>query len=90
VIIEIYAIKDKKIGLFQNPFFCTSIVVALRNLAIALDDPKSNLVRFAQDYALFKVGTFDDLAGETLPPQKGPELVTELLALIDERKANHG
>lgn len=63
--IEIYSIKDAKVGVYQSPFYAQNHAVAVRTLKSAVnDDTKTNLTLYPEDFQLFHVGTFDDVTGE--------------------------
>nr|WAE43465.1 MAG: nonstructural protein [Microviridae sp.] len=62
-ILNIYAIRDKKIGVYGKPFCETSDVQATRGLSIAVNDPTIQLSHFPDDFDLYKLGTFDEESG---------------------------
>lgn len=65
MIINVYSIKDTKVG-FESPFIRSNDDVALRDFkSAALYGPEPN--RFKQnpaDYELYKLGTFNQATGE--------------------------
>jgi len=75
------SIRDAKAD-FHQPFFVKTKGEALRGLMDILSDPNSNIHKYPEDFALFYLGTFDELTGSfALLPQ--PE---HLHNAIDLRK----
>lgn len=64
--LEIYAIKDTKVGEFQNPFYQRSKGEAIRSVTAAVNDlrPDNHYAKFANDYELWKLGEFDAKTGQ--------------------------
>lgn len=66
MIYGLYAIKDAKTT--YMPIQCDyNDASAIRNFEHAVNDPKSLMCTHPNDYALFRVGTFDNVTGETVP-----------------------
>lgn len=63
MIVQFYAVQDKKVGAFMPVFQMRSRGEAIRSFLDALDDEKSMLFKHAEDYELFQVATFDDNTG---------------------------
>lgn len=58
-----YSVFDKKVGAYAQPFFCTHEQVALRAFASACADKDLTIGKFPEDYALYRLGEFDDASG---------------------------
>lgn len=86
--LECYTIKDKKVGIFQSPYFVNSVVDALRSLTMAANNPDSNLARFSEDFALYHNGKLDEKTGILTPSVDGPQFVTEVSELKNKGKNN--
>lgn len=84
MIIEIYAVKDKAVDAFLQPFFSQSLGSALRSLKQVVNDPNHQFAQSVHDYSLFRLGTFDDLSGVLSPEPDGPSLITPLAGLTDK------
>lgn len=69
MITNMYSVFDSKAGAFLQPFFLPSDGVAIRAMQDCTSDPSHMFHRHAEDYALFRLGSFDDQAGkfEILP-----------------------
>lgn len=60
---NMYSIKDEVAGVFFQPCFLTHDVVAIRMVRGLLKDQDSLLYRFPSDYALYRVGRWDEMTG---------------------------
>ena len=60
---SVYAIKDAALGTYAAPFTQPNNAVAMRSFGDLANDPNSNLSRHPSDYALVRLGTFDDDTG---------------------------
>ena len=63
--LNVYAIKDTKVGAFKSPFYSQNDLVAVRSLKNAVNDPNAGELNLnAEDFQLYRLGAFDDLTGE--------------------------
>lgn len=63
--INIYSIKDTKVGAFKSPFYAQNNMVAMRSLKNAVNDKNGGeLYLNAEDFQLFNLGEFDDITGQ--------------------------
>lgn len=60
--LKVYSVLDKAVGAFLPPFYMRSDGEAIRSFAEACNDPKS-LGKHAEDFTLFRLGSFDDGSG---------------------------
>lgn len=60
----VFAIFDSKAEAYMQPWFAPTKGVALRNFAQAANDTSSDFHRFAADYTLFEIGTWDQHTGD--------------------------
>ena len=65
MILNIYSVKDKKIG-YMNTWFCINDNAAKRNFDDAINDSRSELNRHPYDMELWKVGTWNDATAEII------------------------
>lgn len=63
VVINVYSIYDSKAQAYLTPFFASTDGVAIRWFASAAHDEKHEFSRFAADYTLFRIGSFDQVSG---------------------------
>lgn len=63
--VNLYSIKDTKLGKFCQPFTAPNDEIAKRMLASTmLDKSDTNaMYNFAEDYQLFKLGNYDEETG---------------------------
>ena len=71
----IYAIKDAKSS-FMPCTVDTNDATAIRNFENAVRQPGSLLASHSNDFALFKLGTYDDTSG-SLDPVDPPKLLCD-------------
>lgn len=67
----VYSMRDSVSGLYNNPTFEQSDLIAIRSFKFAVN--KNEFLQFnAHDVDLFKIGEFDNETGEMFPctPQK--------------------
>jgi len=61
-----YSIKDLKVNYFLKPFPARNNAEALRMLEAAANDKQGQIGKFAPDYALYRLGDYDDSTGRTV------------------------
>lgn len=59
----VFCIFDSKADAYLLPFFSRNRGVALRQFMSAVQDEGSDFHRYAGDYTLFEIGTWDDNEG---------------------------
>lgn len=65
--LKIYAIKDVKVGEFQNPFYQRTNAEAVRSVTAAVNAKEENhYTKFYNDYELWCLGTFNMETGEII------------------------
>lgn len=77
--LELYSIKDLKIGKFLPPFFASNREEATRLMREQVNYKSSLISSFPSDYELYFLGTFTDFTGEIC--NDNPEIVCNLQAL---------
>lgn len=85
--VNVYTIFDSKARAFLQPWFAANHAVAFRNVERSCRSPNSPFLEFPEDFTLFCIGVFDDIAGviscegpgealgnfiQFLPPRDGP------------------
>lgn len=63
MIMKIYAVRDSAVEAFLQPFFSPSDGAAIRSLTDAVNDKEHQFFKNAKDYALWRLGSFDDASG---------------------------
>lgn len=81
MILEVFALQDRKAGVFGRPVFVVTMGLLVRELQDALKG-EDILARHPEDFALFRLGSFDDVKGVfVLLPL--PDFVLEVSSLVD-------
>lgn len=80
---RMYAVKDSKAEAFLTPIFATTDGVALRMLEAAVNDPNHDFHRFADDYALWRIGSFCE--GDGIVEGCQPEMLIHCSQLRKEQ-----
>jgi len=76
---KMFSIRDKKAGVFIGPFFVRHEVDAVRRCVSALQDEKTTLAQYPEDYDLVFLGDFNDETGNM--NQEGMALISTFIAL---------
>lgn len=80
------AIFDKKTGSYWPPTAYDHISQCLRShISMVRQKPDANLVQFAEDFALYDVGTFDSVSG-LVAPVVPPNFVSEMVHIVEEAR----
>lgn len=67
-----FSVYDSKAEAFIQPFFSPNSAVARRMFESAANDPNTDICKFAEDYTLFEIGTFENdqgLVSPLIPPK---------------------
>lgn len=59
----VFAVYDSKVGLFASPFHMRSRGEALRGFQTVANDPSTDICKFADDFSLFELASYDDDTG---------------------------
>jgi hypothetical protein len=73
--LEYYAVHDKGVGAFAQPFASRARGEAIRNFTSACHDKGSPLHNFPIDYTLVFLGFYDDATGLFENAPNGPQRV---------------
>jgi len=64
---KLFAILDLKANFYLNPFPESSSINALRGFELAVNEGKSTVSKFPDDFCLMELGDFDTLTGAITP-----------------------
>lgn len=67
MILNAYAIYDRKGLVYHAPFFAAQDGQAVRSFSDLANDPSTTIGRHPNDYVLYRVGGYDDSSGSLLP-----------------------
>jgi len=73
--INVYSIKDNKVGTYGMPFFSPNEVQATRNFARSCHDTNVQISIFPSDFDLFYLGSFDDTTGKFFQDERHPQFI---------------
>ena len=63
---KIFVMRDSKAGFYGVPFFEVSRGSALRGLTEAVRDKQSTICKYPEDFSLFEIGEWDNVACKML------------------------
>jgi hypothetical protein len=63
MLVKMFTVFDSKAEAYLPPFFLNSTGLACRSFTETSNDPNSSICKYAADYTLFEIGTFDDQKG---------------------------
>lgn len=63
MLLKVFCIYDIKAETYLNPMYFRRTEEAVRSFSEAANDPSSNFHKYAEDYALCEIGTYDDDTG---------------------------
>lgn len=81
----IYAVYDSKAEAFLQPFFVQARGVATRMFQTACQDAGHDFHKYAEDYTLFELGTFDEENGKFLT-YDSPKSIVMGIVIRDAKK----
>lgn len=61
--LKIYSVFDSKAKAYNSPFYLRNSGEATRGFADVVNDGKSQISKYPEDYSLFELGEFDDETG---------------------------
>ncbi len=85
MLLTIYSVWDSKADAYIQPFFASNDAVAIRMFQTAAHNTDHDFHLHAEDYTLFRLGTFDQLKGDLLP-----ENLVSIARAHELKEQNHG
>jgi len=82
MLLKAFSIRDQKAEIYNTPFFQKTHGEAERNFRTLVNDQKSTVSQFPEDFDLYYVGEYDDNLGLFLP-QETPQHVIKAIQLVD-------
>lgn len=64
MILGVYSVLDKAVNAYLTPFYARSDAEAVRSFSDACMDVKHQFCMHPHDYALYRIGSYNDMAGE--------------------------
>lgn len=87
MILELYSIKDEKVGVFMQPAPVPHLVEMTRGIAQVMRDPNSKLSQYPGDYALYCIGKFDQDSGKLIIDPSGPRFIAQISAFTSSQNS---
>lgn len=84
--LQFYAFFDKKTAAYRTPFSVKHVAEATRAVQTHLREGKGDICDYPGDFALYFVGTFDQVAGIFSKPDGKPTFTMEVAALLPSSK----
>lgn len=75
---KMFSIKDSKAEAYLMPIFAPTVGVAIRIFQKAATTPDSDFCRYAADYTLFEVGTWNENTGRCKPIDANKNIINGL------------
>lgn len=69
--LKLFAVMDKKVASYQNPFFALANGQAMRSFGDSVQAKDSPLSMHPEDYELYHIGDFDQISGELMQEGTG-------------------
>lgn len=67
--LQVYSVRDAKSEIYNMPFYGQTHGEAERSFVTVVNDPKSSINQFPEDYDLYHLGTYDQKTGILVPLQ---------------------
>jgi hypothetical protein len=78
MILKAFSIRDQKADIYNTPFFANTHGEAERNFTSAVNDEKTQLWQYPEDFDLYHVGEYNNLTG-VLEPLDTPKHMTKAI-----------
>lgn len=78
--LEIFSLRDTKSAHFGKPTIAPHQAPLIREYDEAVNDSKSTLNKFPQDFDLYKIGVFNHITG-VITPEINPVHIVNLITL---------
>lgn len=84
MILKIFSIRDAKAEVFNTPFFQKTHGEAERSFRTLVNDGKSTVNQFPDDFDLYYLGEYDDNLG-TVKTLDTPQHITKAVMVLDTK-----
>lgn len=86
MILKVFTIRDAKGGFYNTPFYCHTHGEAERSfkMTISNDDPKNMVKQFPEDFDLYYIGEYDNVAG-TYQCLETPQHVVKAVQVLQQQ-----
>jgi len=80
---KIFSIYDSKAEAYLQPFFAPTKAYAIRQFTQAANDESADFHKFAADYTLFELGSWDEQTG-TIAPNEAKTALGSAIEYINQ------
>lgn len=85
MLLNVFSIYDEKAQTYNTPQYLVHRGEAIRMLQSTLDNKDSMIAKYASDFTLYCLGTFDDNTGKFVGKSE-PEFVVRATELLNKRE----
>lgn len=85
--LKIYALRDAKAGYYLAPSYARQDGEAIRDLAIAKNNPTTKIHMYLEDYDLYYLGEYDDQTGK-MDLLDSPQHLKKAIEIEPPKEAN--
>lgn len=86
--LKIYSIRDSKAEIFNTPFYQKTHGEAERNFRSLVNDDKSQVHKYPEDYALWYLGEYDDNTGAFQTLDQPQHILNAVQVLMPKNQAS--
>lgn len=86
MIMQLFAVYDKRAGEYSPPQCYPTYGVAERAFSDAINAPDSHLNKHPEDYNLQLLGTYETEKGVIMPNHQGPTIIVDAIQLLKPLK----
>jgi hypothetical protein len=79
--LKAFSIRDQKAEIFNTPYFNKTMGEAERNFAQAVNDSKTMLNKYPEDFDLYYLGEYDDQKG-TVAWEETPKHIAKAVSFV--------
>lgn len=83
--LKVFAILDVKAGAYLQPMYFRRTEEALRSFSAAACNPDLDFYKYAEDYVLFEIGSYDDSTGLHKPLVSPISVLSASLASVKHK-----
>lgn len=86
--LKIYSIRDSKAEIFNTPFYQKTHGEAERNFRSLVNDEKSQVNKYPEDYALWYLGEYDDNTGSFTTLDQPQHILNAVQVIMPKNQAS--
>ena len=83
---RLFSIYDKIAHVYAKPILMQNAMVAIRSIRDAMENKDHEFAKHPEDYALYELGSFDDISGMIEMNNEGPIRIVFFNEILEEEK----